>query len=109
MATIISAAGQIVQLAMGLGVATLIWILVFWVHNLLKKIVLRLDIQEAYRVKKYRIELEKRNIDLEEIMNEFFNLLNPSKKRKMGELDSIDTEIEGEMDEIVEKAKAKAK
>ena len=79
----------------------------WWLYRLTRNIFLVEDIEYAYKLKRLRQEIEKRNIDFDEMMNEYHDIVDIKYKRK-GILNRVDEQVEGELsEEPVEKTKAK--
>lgn len=84
--------------------AVIILVAVWWGYRVYRAILPAFEIEAAYKLKRIRIEIEKRGIDFEEMLDEYEDFVAIFKRRKKrGVLDSIDHTVEGDLDEIEKK------
>ncbi len=100
-----SFASEIITLAVGLGMAAFVWGIVYFLYRIIMPCIVREDILEAYKIKRLKEEMKKRNIDMETMLQEHKEIkamLNKIsfKRSKKGTLDKIDEHIMGELGEL---------
>lgn len=95
-----------------LSLFAMIAILIWFAYRVIRSYFPRMEAMDAYIFKKIRLEVEKRKIDFDEMMREYYSYasISPGKYRKRmprtkGTLDRIDEQIEG----IIEADKKKKK
>lgn len=75
-----------------------IMLFVYWFWRLIRGALPVEDVKWAYELKKLKQEIEKRGIDFDQMMKEYYEMVTISYKRR-GTLNKIDARIEGEFEE----------